>query len=268
MGVASVQSSMGLVSFQLGQVFRKLALALIIVFAILAVGATVGAAIGVLPWLTFTATFELFEVPQSGMFTQIFLTILLLALCFFVPSANRMIALERSHRDFKISMQDVAMAYAQVHAADRARVFTVSSEFDEVRERMEYLRDHPDLQMLEPGVLDLAAQMGQHTRALADVYSDNKVARARTFLKQRQEEVEAFERRLATAKTLTQDLRRWTEQIDMEEGIQQAQLERIEPDLLELLPELGFDLDGEDDGDTTVVPMASLPSPQHRHPAE
>jgi hypothetical protein len=80
MGVASVQSSMGLVSFQLGQVFRKLALALIIVFAILAVGATVGAAIGVVPWLTFTATFELFEVPQSGMFTQIFLTILLLAL--------------------------------------------------------------------------------------------------------------------------------------------------------------------------------------------
>ena len=59
----------------------------------------------------------------------------------------------------------------------------------------------------------------------------------------------------------------------MEEGIHQAQLERIERDLLELLPKPRFDLDGDElkgdsDADTTVVPMASLTAPKHRHPAE
>lgn len=46
------------------------------------------------------------------MFIQTFLTFLPVALCFCVPSANRMNALERLHRDFKIWMQDVVQAYA------------------------------------------------------------------------------------------------------------------------------------------------------------
>jgi len=66
----------------------------------------------------------------------------------------------------------------------------MSSEFDAVRERLAYLRDHPDLDSLEPQVLELAAQMSHQSRELSDIYNDEKVTRAKTFLKQRQEEAE------------------------------------------------------------------------------
>ena len=44
-------------------------------------------------------------------------------------------------------MEDIARAYHLCHTADRAGVFTLSSEFDSVRERLAYQRDHPDLEL-------------------------------------------------------------------------------------------------------------------------
>ena len=44
----------------------------------------------------------------------------------------------------------VARAYRHAHAADRAGVFALSSEFDAMRARLEHLRKHPDLSHLEP----------------------------------------------------------------------------------------------------------------------
>lgn len=147
---------------------------LILVIGVTAISYTAACALGYAPWLTFTATFGDLFVPLAGMYTQIVVTIILASLFFFMPSAGRIMSLERSQRDFKVSMEDVAHAYHVCHTADRSGVFTMSSEFDAVRERLSYLRDHPDLDSLEPAVLELAAQMSRQSRELADIYNDEK----------------------------------------------------------------------------------------------
>ena len=53
---------------------------------------------------------------------------------------------------------------------------------------------HPDLGALEPEILELAAQMSRISQDLAETYSDEKVDRARTFLQQRQQEIDTFQR--------------------------------------------------------------------------
>ena len=126
---------------------------LILVIGLAAISYTAACALGYAPWLTSTATFGDLFVPLAGMYTQIVVTIILASLFFFMPSAGRIMSLERSHRDFKVSMEDVAHAYHVCHTADRSGVFTMGSEFDAVRERLSYLRDHPDLDSLEPAVL-------------------------------------------------------------------------------------------------------------------
>ena len=149
--------------------------------------------------------------------------------------------LETSHRQFAVGMQDVARAYAAVHAADRAETFQLSSEFDSVRERLAYLRDHPDLSTLEPAVLEMAAQMSHVARDLAEVYSDQKIARARSFLKQRQEEVELFNSRLDQAKAISNEMKHWMHEVELEESVAVAQLERLRDEMQEIMPELGLE---------------------------
>lgn len=100
---------------------------LILVIGVTAISYTAACALGYAPWLTFTATFGDLFVPLVGMYTQIVVTIILASLFFFMPSAGRIMSLERSHRDFKVSMEDVAHAYHVCHTADRYGVFTMSS---------------------------------------------------------------------------------------------------------------------------------------------
>ena len=166
--------------------------------------------------------------------------------------------LERSHRSFAMGMEDVSRAYRLAHAADRAGVFSLSSEFDATRARMEHLRNHPDLQMLEPEILQMAAQMSYETRDLARAYSDEKVARAKAFLQQRQEEVHTLSDRLSIARNTCDELRRWMGDIQAEEVQAQTQLKRLEADLKEILPTLGYDFDMDDHRDANVV---ALPKP-------
>ena len=85
------------------------------------------------------------------------------------------------------------------------------------------------------------------------------MARARIFLKQRQEEVQSLTDRLGVARRICDDLRRWKEDIDSDERQAQVQLRRLEADLKEILPGLGYDLDwGDDPRDGNVV---TLPKP-------
>ena len=58
------------------------------------------------------------------------------------------------------------------------------------RERIDYLRQHPDLKLLEADILTLAAQMSQQSHRLAEIYNDERVTRAKDFLQQRQREAE------------------------------------------------------------------------------
>jgi septal ring factor EnvC (AmiA/AmiB activator) len=112
-----------------------------------------------------------------------------------------------------------------------------------MRARMEHLSRHPDLSDLEPELLALAAQMSHESRELARVYSESRVSRARAFLSQRQEEAERFAERLDLARQTCDALRRWLADIEASERANHAQLRRLEADLREILPGLGYDVD-------------------------
>ena len=210
------------------------------------------------PWIEIYASHDGVQIARAGMWVQIGLTLLVVALAFYLPSAARVLKLEAHHRDFSLSMEDVARAYRASHEADRATLFKMASEFDSVRERIQHMKEHPDLGHLEPEILELAGQMSHVSRDLADIYSDDSVARAKAFLKQRQEEVDRYLETLALAKKTTEDLRGWMNQL--EAGVALARALAVAPklilldepftaidqsteaDLLALLPELGFEV--------------------------
>ena len=216
--------------------------------------ATALAALGQLPWPDLTLGWGGVAVPDAGMWVQIALTGLLLLLCVFLPSNARMLRLERSHRSFQIGMEDVKRAYALAHAADRSGVFSLSSEFESIRQRMVLLRQHPDLGHLEPELLELAAQMSFQSRDLARAYSDDKVARARAFLTARQSDAENLAERIRLARMTCDELRKWLIDIETEERRNHDQIRRLEADLREILPGLGYDFD--DPREANVVPLA------------
>ncbi len=228
---------------------------LIILVAIGLVLASVAAAMGALPWPELALTYGALQVPDAGMWAQLTLTVLAVALTFFLPANTRMARLERSHRSFAMGMEDVAQAYRAAHEADRHGLFALSGEFDAMRARLEHLRSHPDLAHLEPELLQLAAQMSLETRELARAYSDEKVNRAKLFLKQRQEEAHALTERLAIARRTCDDLRRWLHDIEAEERAAQTQIRRLEADLKEILPTLGYDFDHSEPMDANVVSL-------------
>jgi len=201
--------------------------------------ASVMAALGHWSWIELQLVYDGAPVENAGMYLQIFMTVLAAAICFFLPANARIMLLENSHRRFTVSMDDVARAYGAVHAADRGRSFQLSSEFDAVRERLAYLRDHPDLSTLEPALLETAAQMSHISRELAEVYSDEKIGRARDFLKQRQEEVASFNSRLDQAKAISTEMKNWLHEVELEESVAAAQLARLSEEMNEILPQLG-----------------------------
>ena len=220
---------------------QMIAMTMLALAATAAAAATIAAALGYLPWLELTARFGETTLPWAGMALQIFLTVLLVTLVFFLPSASLVLALENSHRNFRVSMNDVARAYHVAHTADRAGVFTMSSEFDAVRERLAFLRDHPDLGHLEHDVMEVAAQMGEQARDLADIYSDEKVSRARKFLAQRQEDAERQQERIVEALHVCREMKRWADQVELEESVVASQLAQLDDQLQAMLPELGFE---------------------------
>ena len=220
---------------------QRLALLIFVVCALALAGASLMAAFGYWPWIDLDLSLAGQPIVHAGMYAQIGLTVLAIGLCFFLPSNRRIMQLENSHRAFSIGMEDVARAYAAVHAADRAETFRLSSEFDAVRERLAYLRDHPDLSSLEPALLEVAAQMSHLSRELAEVYSDDKIARARSFLKERQQEIALFNDRLEQAKAISTDLRHWVHEVELEESVAAAQLSRLKEEMREVMPELGLE---------------------------
>ena len=227
------------------------------VFALAALGlvlATALAAFGIWPWLEFQVSFGGVAYENAGQIAQIGLTVMAVLLCFFLPTNARVMALENSHRRFHIGMQDVAQAYAAAHAADRAGMFQIQSEFDAVRERLAYMREHPDLETLEPQIMEVAAQMSFISRELAEIYSDDKVDRARAFLKQRQQEIEQFNKRLDHAKAVGVRLKQWAQDVEMEESVAVSQLERLRDDLRPILPELGYEEVSRLDGSVVKLP--------------
>lgn len=218
---------------------QRIAFAIFAIAALALLGATLMAALGQWSWISLPLQYQGAPVQDAGMYAQIGLTVLALGMCFFMPANSRIMKLETSHRRFDIGMDDVAKAYAAVHAADRQSTFQLNSEFDAVRERLAYLRDHPDLSTLEPKVLEVAAQMSHLSTELAQVYSDEKIARARKFLEQRQEEIELFNSRLDQAQVISEEMKHWVHEIEVEESVCASHLRRLRAEMDEIMPELG-----------------------------
>jgi len=217
---------------------QRLSIAIITVAALGLSGYTLACAFGAAPWLDLSLNFGTYTLANAGIITQVAITILALTLLFYLPSHARMMALETSHRSFHMSMRDVARAYAASHQADREGAFTLSSEFDSIRDRIAFLRQHPDLDELESDVMELAAQMSHISRELARTYSKTNVERARDFLIARQEDIAEFEDRVRMAKSVAEDLNRWRRRIELEESVAQSQIEQLRSELADILPEL------------------------------
>ena len=228
-------------AFLIQFLMQRLAVAIFALAAVALLVLTGMAALGYAPWLEFSVSIGGVTYDKAGMYTQIGLTLLAVLLCFYLPANARIMRLENSHRRFEIGMQDVARAYAIAHSADRDSMFQLSSEFDAVRERLAYLREHPELESLEPALLEMAAQMSHISRELADVYATDKVERAQSFLKQRQEEVAQFNIRLERAKQVTSELKHWVHEVELEESVAASQLQRLQEELRDIMPELGYE---------------------------
>jgi len=108
--------------------------------------------------------------------------------------------------------------------------------------RFAFLREHPELDSLEPQILELAAQMSLESRNLAETFSVAKVERARSFLKQRQKEIVGFEQSLERARASCFELTALAEKIE-DDDIRLGQKRReVEEKLRTTLVELGFEL--------------------------
>ena len=216
---------------------------LLIALAAAACIATLLSLVGVMPWMSLNLVTDSGDSIHVGVWVQSLGTAVLLGLCAFLPGVHHIQRLERSHRDFKLSMDDVAKAYQISHAADRNGAFALSTEFEDMRDRLDNMRRHPDLGHLEPEILELAAQMSHMTRDLALVYSETKVTRAKEFLRHRQQELDTFNENLSLALTVTQDLQRWQNDVEASELEANRQMDRLEKDLKEILPQLGYEMD-------------------------
>ncbi|AWI85557.1 DNA repair protein [Alloyangia pacifica] len=219
-------------------ILQKLAFIVVATVGVALLIWTAAAAAGLAPWLELDLSLGGQPIENAGLWVQCTLAGLALILVSFLPNAVHVMALERSHRSFHIGMRDIARAYTMSHRADREGVFKLQSEFDSVRERLAYLRDHPDLAELEPSVLEVAAQMSHVSRDLARTYSDRNVQRAQDFLVARQQEVEDFNIRIEKAKAAAVEIRRWHERLELDEAIAQAQLARLVDELEDILPEI------------------------------
>ncbi|MEO0665688.1 MAG: DNA repair protein [Pseudomonadota bacterium] len=219
-------------------VMQRIALVLFALLALSLVTATALAVTGVLPWIDLAASWNGTAIPAAGMYVQIGLTIFAVTLCFFLPSNARIMQLETSHRQFSVGVDDITRAYHAAHHADRSGTFTLGDAFESTRDRLAFLRDHPDLGTLEPELLELAAKMSHISRDLAEAYSDDKVARARSFLQERQFEIDRFNERLEQARAIHGEFSTWINRLELEENVARAHLERLLDEMERLLPEL------------------------------
>lgn len=216
------------------RVVAALYIGLLAGFALLSVAMAI---VGPWGWLNLQVAGWNLGIPP-GTLVQLSAAGLAFALLFYLPSAVKVMQLDHAHRRFQLTMEDVAKAYHISHSADRAETFTLSSEFDAVKERMLFLRDHPDLAKLEPDVIDVAAQMSVVSHELAEIYSEEKVDRARSVLRQRQNEIMDLQNRIAQARKVTDELQRWTNQVEVERAVAEQQINQLSADLEDILPEL------------------------------
>ena len=84
-------------------------------------------------------------------------------------------------------------------------------------------------------------------------------------MRQRQEEADAQQDLIVEALHTTQELRKWAQQIDLEESVVASQLDQLDEKLQAILPQLGYQFNDTDDGeaadgDDNVVSLTQKPA--------
>ncbi len=211
------------------------AMATVAVVGVGLVVTTALSAFGILPWLQLSAAFGGTQVTNAGMILQIAATVLVVLLSVFIPSNLRVLRLEASHRNFRVAMEDVLHAYELAHAHDRAGGYEMQTEFDNVRERYEHLRDHPDLERLDGELLTIAAQMSHQSRELAQVYSDEKVERVREGLEKRRKDADLLQSRIQNAHDTIRSIRSTLDSVEVEEVAVDRQIQGLRKEVSDLM---------------------------------
>jgi hypothetical protein len=80
--------------------------------------------------------------------------------------------------------------------------------------------------------------MSHESRELAEIYSTERVERARRFLQQRQQEAEQMEARVQAAHTACRELKCWLERVEGDEEMARSEAARLKAEVEELLPTL------------------------------
>jgi hypothetical protein len=82
--------------------------------------------------------------------------------------------------------------------------------------------------------------MSQQSHRLAQIYNADRVARARTFLAQRQEEAAQQEQRIEEALGICREITRWHDQVQIAEAVVASRLAQLDEQLQAVLPALGY----------------------------
>lgn len=99
--------------------------------------------------------------------------------------------------------------------------------------------------------------MSHISKELAEVYSDDRITRARGFLEQRQYELQQFNVRLEQAKAVSTEMKHWLHEIELEESVAAAQLDHLRDELKNVLPELGLETIVRTDNTVIEMPKAA-----------
>lgn len=194
----------------------------------------------VVAWPVVNVTLADGTVHNAVVYVGVTLSLIGIVICTLVPGSKRVLKLEQTHRDFRVTMNDVERAYNIVHEKDRDGAFNLPGEFEGVRERFEFLKSKSELQDFEPEILLLAAQMSYHTREVARAFNTESVARAEDFLRQRRYELERGEEQIAVALTVLGRVKREARALALAEQVQDSQISRIVAEITEELTPLGF----------------------------
>ena len=102
-----------------------------------------------------------------------------------------------------------------------------------------------------------AKQQSYVSKELAQVYSDERITHARGFLEQRQFELDQFNARLDQAKVASTEMKHWLHEIELEESVAAAQLDRLRDELKDVLPKLGLETVVRKDDTVVEMPKAA-----------
>lgn len=167
----------------LGMTCYLLNITLRIVIAAVTAIVLISCILGWTPWVTWSLTFGETTITNAGMYAQILVSAVLILQAASVQDKVRLMHNEKTTILANQKYNDVSHAYDVCFQKDKTGFFKAKNQYDQVRERFNYLDDHPDLEHMTDDVLELAAMMATESSGLAEAFSDAKVQKLEAALR-------------------------------------------------------------------------------------